>query len=125
MNKNVIIILLLLGFVSLTNMAFSASIYDGAWSLSNGDYATLNTTSNGTLAVILDDTEDETWEAYNGRLKGNYLRLRTLYGYVDAVYDVTFNSSSRGVATQISCRSNSRYYCRYPNGSKFSLQKIW
>jgi len=103
--------------------AQAVSVYDGIYNTRPDIGYAIFREQNGSMVGVLNHTDSGQlyWEASQGALIGNTVRMTSIIGYVTSVIDVTFTSTATFTARQVSCSGN----CLFPNGTTFSGLKIW
>jgi hypothetical protein len=120
--KKIIAVILLL----ISSNSFAAGLYDGIWVIFPYGYFTVSERDNVLIVVTLaTDNDDGSWSAYQGSRNGNSARLQTIYGNVQTIVDLNFNSDTTANATIISCQPNPGYVCLFPAGTVLNASKVW
>ena len=103
--------------------AQAVSVFDGIYNTSPNIGYVIFREQNGSMVGVLNRTYSGQleWEASQGALIGNTVRMSSIIGYVTSVIDVTFTSTATFTARQVSCLGN----CLFPNGTTFTGLKIW
>ena len=121
--KSLIFFFMLAIFIS---EAQAVSVYDGIYNTSPNIGYVIFREQNGSMVGVLNQTVqgDLQWNASQGTLIGNTVRMTSIIGYNTTVIDVTFTSTATFIARLISCVAVQRS-CLFPNGTTFTGLKIW
>ena len=112
-------------FLPLPAFAQTAD-FAGIWQLSTGDFVSVHQKGMDVIVAILSRPENGgVWEASRGVVTGSTATIRTLYGYVDARFDIVLTSANTLTATLTSCTQLSASYICLPAGISMTATRIY
>lgn len=119
------LLLALLCVLSLSANAQTGN-FAGIWQTSTGNYVSVHQKGSDVIAVILSSPENGgVWEAARGTVSGSTVTIRTIYGYVDATFDVVLTSQNALTATLTACSPLVQGYTCLPVGISMTATRIY
>lgn len=108
-------------FTSISTSANASGVYDGAWALPAGIFATINQNGSSIVMVVL---LADGWQAELGTLVGNQATVTTIAGSVNLSTTVVFTSTTTAQITINSCAPIAAS-CLFQAGTVLSAEKIF